>query len=64
MPFSTARGYRMEGIQDLITHLEILCMEKQFSEFGDCAKELSRQAALDMIWVCGQLLQPSRISQS
>lgn len=29
------REYNMEGIQDLITHLEILCFEKQFSQFGD-----------------------------
>lgn len=53
MPFSTTRGYKMEGIQALITHLEILCMEKLFSKFGDYAKELSDKPCL--IWVCGQL---------
>lgn len=46
MSFSTTREYKMEGIQDLITHLEILCLEKQFSQFGDCAKELSDRPCL------------------
>lgn len=36
----------MEGIQDLITHLEILSMEKLFSEFRDYAKELSDRPCL------------------
>lgn len=49
----------MEGIQDLITHLEILCMEKQFSEFGDCAKELSHRPCLICFGFVGSFYSPA-----
>lgn len=59
MPFSATRGYKMEGIQNLITHLEILHMEKQFSEFGDCAKELSDRPCLIWFGFVGSFYSPA-----
>lgn len=59
MPFSTTRGYKMEGIQDLITHLEILSMEKLFSELGDYAKELSDRPCLIWFGFVGSFYSPA-----